>query len=250
VPAEVRDLVLKLASENPTWGYLRIKGELRKVGMSVSASTVRRILRGKRVRPAPHRGGMTWGEFLHAHAGGVLACDFFTVDNVLLRRFYVFFFLEVSTRRVFLAGCTANPNRDWVSQQGRNLSWQIGDGVLRPTILIRDRDAKFSATFDEVFSAEGVKVVTTPPKAPRANSFAERWIQSARREVLDRMIVLGEHHLGAVMTEYVAHYNRARPHRSLGLEAPIPWEPPVATGPIVRRARLGGLINEYSRAAA
>lgn len=115
VPAEMRGLVLKLASENPTWGYLRIKGELRKVGMSVSASTVRRILRAKRVPPAPHRGGMTWSAFLRAHAGGVLACDFFTVDTVLLRRFYVFFFLEVSTRRVFLAGCTANPNGAWVS---------------------------------------------------------------------------------------------------------------------------------------
>jgi len=149
----MRGLVLKLASENPTWGYLRIKGELRKVGMSVSASTVRRILRAKRVPPAPRRGGMTWSAFLRAHAGGVLACDFFTVDTVLLRRFYVFFFLEVSTRRVFLAGCTANPNGDWVSQQARNLCWQIGDGVLRPTILVRDRDAKFSAVFDEVFSA-------------------------------------------------------------------------------------------------
>lgn len=122
--------------------------------------------------------------------------------------------------------------------------------MLRPTILIRDRDAKFSAVLDEVFSAEGVKVVKTPPQAPRANSFAERWIQSARREVLDRLIILGEDHLGAVMTEYVSHYNRARPHRSLGLKAPIPWEAPVVGGPIVRRARLGGLINEYSRAAA
>lgn len=250
LPAELRELVIRLASENPTWGYLRIKGELRKLGYRLSASTIRRVLGKKRLPPAPRRGGMAWGEFLRAHAGAVLACDFFTVDTVLLRRLYVFFIIELSTRRVFLAGCTANPSGDWVTRQARNLSWLIGDGELRPTILIRDRDSKFTSSFDEVFRADGVRVVKTPPRAPRANSVAERWIQSARREALDRILIFSERHLRAVMAEYVDHYNRARPHRSLGLAAPIPANDQVAQGPVARRARLGGLINEYYRLAA
>ena len=163
MPTELQELVIRLASENPTWGYLRIKGELRKLGHTLSASTIRRLLRKKRLPPAPRRGGMAWGDFIRAHAGTVLACDFFTVDTVLLRRIYVFFFIELSTRRVFLAGCTAHPNGDWVTQQARNLSWRIGDGALSPKILIRDRDSKFVPTFDEIFRSEGIEMVKTPP---------------------------------------------------------------------------------------
>jgi len=193
---------------------------------------------------------LAWGEFLRAHAGAVVACDFFTVDTVLLRRFYVFFFIELSTRRVYLAGCTDHPNGDWVTQQARNLSWRISDGEFKPKVLIRDRDCKFVAAFDEVFRSDGVPVVKTPPRAPRANSFAERWVQSARREVLDRMLIFGERHLQAVMGAYVDHYNRERPHRGLDLYMPMPTDEVMGAGPLVRRARLGGLINEYSRLAA
>jgi hypothetical protein len=148
IPVDLRDLILRLAAENPTWGYLRIQGELRKLGHRLSASTIRRVLRRKRVPPAPRRGGLAWDEFLRAHAGAVMACDFFTVDTVLLRRLYVFFFIELSTRRVYLAGCTDHPNGDWVTQQVRNLSWRISDGEFKPKVLIRDRDCKFVAAFD------------------------------------------------------------------------------------------------------
>lgn len=250
VSAELQELVIKLASENPAWGYLRIKGELRKLGYKLSASTIRRLLRKRRLPPAPRRGGMAWSEFLRAHTGALLACDFFTVDTVLLRRLYVFFFIELSTRRVFFAGCTANPNGAWVTQQARHLCWRIDDGELQPKVLMRDRDCKFTPAFDEVFGSDSVRVVKTPPRAPRANSFAERWIQSARREALDRILILGERHLQAVMTEYVDHYNRARPHRGLGLDVPLPHADLVTERPIARRARLGGLINEYVRLAA
>jgi putative transposase len=250
VPTELRELVVRLASENPTWGYLRIKGELRKLGHTLSASTIRRLVRKKRLPPAPRRGGMAWGEFIRAHAATVLACDFFTVDTVLLRRLYVFFFIELSTRRVFLAGCTAHPDGDWVTQQARNLSWRIGAGELSPKILIRDRDSKFVTAFDEIFRSEAIEMVKTPPQSPKANSVAERWIQSARHEALDRILIFGERHLLAVMADYVDHYNRARPHRGLGLDIPIPTADTMAGERIVRRQRLGGLINEYSRLAA
>ncbi len=204
----------------------------------------------KRVDVTASRRPKVWSEFLRAHAGAVLACDFFTVDTVLFRRLYVFFFIELSTRRVFFAGCTANPNGDWITQQARHLSWRIGDGELHPQVLIRDRDGKFTPPFDEVFRSDGVRVVKTPPKTPRANSVAERWVQTARREALDHILLFGERHLHAVMTEYVDHYNRARPHRGWGLDVPIPPADLVTEGRIVRRARLGGLINEYSRLAA
>jgi transposase InsO family protein len=193
---------------------------------------------------------MAWGEFIRAHAGTTLACDFFPVDTMLLRRIYVFFFIEMSTRRVFLVGCTAHPNGDWVTQQARNLSWKIGDGELTPKILIRDRDSKYVGAFDEIFRSAAIDVVKTPPRCPTANSVAERWIQSARHEALDRILIFGERHLLAVMAEYVDHYNRARPYRGLGLDIPIPQLDSAARGQIVRRERLGGLINEYSRLAA
>jgi putative transposase len=247
---ETRGLVLRLATENPTWGYMRIRGELRKLGCRVSASTVRRVLGHRRVPPAPRRGGMEWGQFLRAHSGAVLACDFFTVDTVLLRRLYVFFFIDISTRRVFLAGCTAHPDGAWVVQQARNLSWHLGELPRHPQILIRDRDSKFTAVFDEVFRSEGVQVVKIPPRAPRANAFAERWVQSARRECLDRMLVFGERHLHLVMREYVDHYNRARPHRGLDLAIPQPPADRPCDGPVICHPRLGGVLNEYSRLAA
>jgi len=248
--AETHELVLRLAWENPLWGYLRIKGELRKLGCAVSASTIRRILRRHRVPPAPRRSGIAWGIFLRAHARSALACDFFTVDTVFLRRLYVFFFIELATRRVFFAGCTGHPDAAWVTQQARQLSWQLGDDDFRPTLLIRDRDCKFTPAFDEVFRSEGAHIVKTPVQAPKANAFAERWVQTARREALDRMLICGERHLCAVMSEYVDHYNHARPHRGLGLAVPLGIGASVAHGSVIRRARLGGLLNEYSRRAA
>lgn len=248
--AEVQELVVRLALDNPGWGYLRIKGELRKLGHELSASTIRRRLRKKRVPPAPRRGGLVWSEFLGAHAGAVLACDFFTVDTVLLERLYVFFFIELSTRRVFFAGCTAHPSQDWVAQQARNMAWHVEDVQVPANLLIRDRDCKFTPRFDEVFRVAGVRVVKTPPKAPRANSIAERWVQTARREARDRILIFSERHLCTVVAEFTDHYNRARPHRGLGLKIPVPDQDVVTGGRIVRHERLGGLINEYARSAA
>jgi transposase InsO family protein len=203
------------------------------------------------VPPAPRRAGLTWPAFLRAHATGLLACDFFTVETVRLRTLYVLFFLEVHTRRVFVAGCTAHPTAAWVTQQARNVCWELAEAGARPTVLLRDRDAKFAAAFDAVFAAQGVRVVRSPARTPQANAFAERWVGTIRRECLDWLLILGPGHLERVMREYVRHYSTARPHRALQLRPPLPRGQPVATvGPVRRHDRLGGVLHEYSRCAA
>ncbi len=248
---ECQQLILRLARENPGWGYRRIQGELRKLGHEVSATSIRGILRRHRVPPAPRRSGLSWQRFLRAQAGAVLACDFFTVDTIWLKQLYVLFFIELASRRVFVAGCTERPTAAWVTQQARNLIWELGEADLRPKLLIHDRDSKFAAGFDEVFRSEGVRLVTTPYRAPRANAVCERWIGSIRREALDWLLIMGERHLRHVLREYVEHYNLARPHRSLGLRAPLGrQELGESIGGVVCRSRLGGLLHEYSRRAA
>ena len=242
-------LILRLAKESPRWAYLRIQGELRKFGVSVSASCICSLLRRHGLPPAPRRDGPTWKEFLSQQAAGMVACDFFCIDTVWLKTLYVLFFIEHSTRRVHLAGVTAHPNSAWVTQQARNLA--IEGSLAETRFLIRDRDAKYSRPFDEVFRSEGVRVIGTPIRAPRANAIAERFVRSARRECLDHILALGERHLERVLREYVMHYNKERPHRGLSLETPEPKPPPTGIpGDIVRVARLGGLINEYHRRAA
>src|SRR5712691_9674836 len=176
----VRELVLRFARENPGWGYPRIAGELLKLGLRVSPSTIRRILLTDRLGPAPRRSGPSWPQLLRQQAAGMLACDFFTVETISLRRFYVLFFIELGSRRVHLAGCTTNPTGAWVTQQARNLSFT--DILERTHFLIHDRDSKFSAAFDEVFRSEGVKVIQTPIRAPRANAYAERFVRTVRAE--------------------------------------------------------------------
>jgi putative transposase len=252
VAAEIRSLVLRLAGENSTWGYCRIHGELCRLGYRVGASTVWTILKTGGVDPAPRRSALTWRQFLRAQANGVLAVDFFTVDTVLLRRLYVLFAIEVGTRRVHLLGVAANPTGEWVAQQARNLLMDLGERSDRFRFLVRDRDTKFTAAFDGVFAAVGIQVLKTPVRAPRANAYAERWVGTVRRELLDRMLIFGRRHLELVLEEYVGHYNAHRPHRSLGQAAPLgPAQAPVAVagGRVVRRDRLGGLIGEYSQAA-
>src|SRR5262249_37087997 len=198
------------------------------------ASTIQRLLRRHRVPPAPGRAGLSWPAFLRTHAPGRLACDFFTVETVRLRTLYVLFFLEVQTRRVVVAGCTAHPTAAWVIQQARNLTWNLAEAGVRPSVLLRDRDAKFSPDFDAVLAAEGVRVVRTPVRAPRANAFAERWVGTVRRECLDWLLITGEQHLRPVLREYAAHYNAARPHRALGLRPPraAPSSNAGATAPV------------------
>jgi putative transposase len=252
VAAEIRALVLRLASENPTWGYRRIHGELCRLGYWIGASTVWAILHRAGVNPAPKRSALSWRQFLRAQAKGVLAVDFFTVDTVLLQRLYVLFVLEVATRRVHVLGVTPHPVGDWVTQQARNLLMGLQERVGRFRFLLRDRDTKFTAAFDAVFVAEGLRVLRTPVRAPPANAYTERWVGTVRREVLDRMLILGCRQLRAVLAEYADHDNGHRPHRALGQAPPLgPGEPVVLApaGRIVRRDRLGGLIHEYTQVA-
>jgi hypothetical protein len=251
LPAGVRDLIARLAAENPTWGYQRVRGELFKLGHEVSATAIRTTLRRTGVPPAPRRAGLTWSAFLRAHAGAVLECDFFTVETIRLRTLHVLFFLDVHTRRVFVAGCTAHPNAAWVTQQARNLVWALDDAGARPTVLIRDRDAKFPAAFDDVFHSDGVRVVRAPFRAPRARAHAERWVGTIRRECLDWLLIMEQRHLERVLREYVDHYNAARPHQALALRPPLPRDRPASPfGDVLRRDRLGGLLHEYERLAA
>jgi transposase InsO family protein len=249
--AELRALVLRLAGENPTWGYRRVHGELCRLGYRLGASTVWTILQRAGVAPAPKRSALTWRQFLRAQAEGVLAVDFFTVDTVLLQRLYVLFVMEVATRRVHVLAVTVHPVGEWVAQQARNLLMGLGD-LGRFRFLIRDRDTKFTAAFDAVFAAEGIQMLITPVRAPRANAYAERWVGTVRRECLDRMLVVGRRHLVSVLSEYAEHYNGHRPHRALGQAPPLgPTSRPDRRlgGRVVRHDRLGGLIHEYAQVA-
>ncbi|MFF4625675.1 integrase core domain-containing protein [Nonomuraea jabiensis] len=245
-------LIQQLARENPRWGYERIRGELRHLGHQVSGATIRRILKRARLGPAPRRADDRWRDFLRAHAASTLACDFFTVDTVTLRRLYVFFVVEVGTRFVHVLGVTARPDSAWVAQQARNLLADLKDRAATFRSLIRDRDAKFTDSFDEVFAGDGIDVLKIPPRSPRANAFAERWVRTARTECTDRLLIFGERHLRTVLAEYTDHYNRHRPHRSLGLRPPNDDDSdviPLPLGRIERRQILDGLINEYQRAS-
>ncbi len=250
IDPEVRELVLRLARENRRWGCLRIQGELRKLGIRVGATTIRSILRRSGLGPAPRRSGPSWSEFLHAQAHGMVACDFFTVETAWLRTLYVLFFVELGSRRVHLAGVTANPDCAWISQQARNLA--IEDRLEKVRFLLHDRDVKFSGPFDEIIRSEGVRVIKTPIRAPQANAVAERWVRTVRNECLDRILIVGRRHLERVLRAYVAHFNDARPHRSLDLIPPAGSTQPRGSPPvdILRRDVLGGLIHEYYAAAA
>jgi putative transposase len=251
---EVQQLIIRLARENPRWGYQRIKGELQRLGVQVSATTVRTILRRHGLDPAPRRMATTWRAFLRQQAAGIVACDFFTADTVWLRRLYVLFFIELDTRRVHLAGVTAHPDSAWVTQQARNLLLVLGERGRPVRFLLRDRDAKFCRSFDDVFRSEGGEVVVTPVRTPTANAYAERWVGTVRAECLDWLLIVGRGHLEQVLRVYVKHYNRHRPHRALELEAPD--RPSGLTvvganerGEVRRRDLLGGLLHEYRRAA-
>jgi len=244
-------LILRLASENPRWGYQRIAGELKGLGVSVSATTVRTVLVEAGVPPAPERGGMSWRAFLRQQAATTLACDFLTVETAFLQRIYVLFFISLATRRIEYVACSSNPDGVWTSQQARNLMMHLGDE--HPfRLLIHDRDSKFGGGFDEIFRSEGVRVIRTPVRAPNANAYAERWVRTVRADCLDHLLIVGRRHLERVVRVYVRHYNGHRPHRALGLTAPDHFaEAPTAARPVDPRRRdlLGGLIHEYRVAA-
>jgi putative transposase len=248
VPAEIRAVVLRLARENPTWGYRRIHGELHQLGHRVAASSVWKILRAAGIEPTPNRTGPSWAQFIRGQADAVVATDFFTVDTALLRRYYVLFFIDIDNRRVHLAGTTANPTGTWTTQQARNLLMHR-DRRLR--FVIHDGAGQFTRAFDDVFQAIGAEAITTPPRAPCANAYAERWVRTVRHELLDRTLIWNQHQLQTLLAEYCEHYNRHRPHRSLNQRPPDGHTiVPTCTGqPIRRHTSCSGLINEYRTAA-
>ena len=237
-----------MARGNPRWGDRRIEGELLKLGIKVSATAIRMLLRQHRISPAPRRSGPNWRQFIRAHASAIIATDLFTIDTVLLQRLYVIVFIELGTRRLLFANCTANPDSAWITQQARNLVYDMQDLGVPVRFAIHDRDAKFTCGFDAVLESAGVEVIRTPYRAPRANSRCERSIGSARREFFDFMIVVGERHLRLLLDLWLDYYNRGRPHMALDLVAPDP-RPTPAAGAIVRERKLFGLTTEYSRAA-
>ena len=252
---ELVELIVRLASENRAWGVVRIQGELRRLGHRIGAGTIRRILRGRRIPPPAARDDR-WRTFLRAHAQSILAIDLLHVDCVLsLTRLYAAFVIGHRTRRVHLLGVTRYPTGPWLTQLARDLTADLEEAGHRFTHLIRDRDAKFTSAFDTVFTAVGIDVLLTAPQAPRMNAIAERFVRTVRAECTDRMLIIGERHLHAALSEYVKHYNTGRSHQGhdMSLRAPddspdiIPF--PAPADRIRRKSVLGGLINEDEAAA-
>ncbi len=245
-------LVVAMATENPTWGYRRIHGELVGLGHRLAASTVWQILKTHGFEPSPGRTSVTWTAFLRSQAA--VACDFVTIDTARLRRYYLLFFIDIISREVFLAGVTAHPTGAWTTQAARNLFLHHGNQLTGAGALVRDRASQFIDAFDEIFRTEGLKILKTPVRAPLANSFAERWIGSLRRELLDRTIIWNQRQLERLVVDYIDHYNTHRPHRSLDQRPPHATDETPANAPppqphVVRSTRCDGLIHEYRNAA-
>ncbi|MFD1938760.1 integrase core domain-containing protein [Nonomuraea mangrovi] len=252
----IRALALRLARENSSWGYRRIHGEIAALGIKVAASTVWEILREHGIPPAPERQGTTWADFLRSQAEALLACDLFEVRTLTAARLYVFAVIEHSTRRVRILGATEHPTGQWIVQLGRNLLMDLEDAGSKAKFLIRDRDSKFTAAFDTLLTDAGIKIVTTGIRVPRMNSLTERWIQTCRRELLDRTLIWNQRHLLHALREFETHYNEHRPHRALKQAAPLRPLPQPINKPaqirrleVRRRDRLGGTLHEYRHAA-
>jgi transposase InsO family protein len=249
---EICRLIVRMTKDNPRWGYIRIQGELRRLGIRVGASPIKRLLRRAGLGPAPRR-APSWGELLRSQAEGIGACDFFTVETAFLKTLHVLFFIEIGSRRLHVTTATANPNDSFVTQQARNLCFELDERAEPLRFLIPDRDSKFSSSFDEVFCSEGMRIIRTPVRSPQANAFAERLVKTLRHEVLDWTLILGRRHLDRVLASYASPYNVERPHRGIGLRAPEKQShvDPVEIVPeIKRRDLLGGLIHEYYPVAA
>jgi transposase InsO family protein len=254
-PTAIRQLVLRMATDNPSWGHRRVHGELVRLGHRIAASTVWQILHDAGIDPAPRRSGPSWRQFLTTQAKAIVAVDFVHVDTVFLHRIYALIMVEHGSRRAHLLGVTAHPSGAWTTQAARNLLVNLGERLTGTKFLVRDRDTRFTASFDAVFSSESIRIVKSPPRAPRANAICERMIGTLRRELLDRVLVVNERHLTRILTIYLHHFNTARPHRTLGQLAPTQAEtepPPVinlADYRVRRRAILHGLTSEYLLAA-
>ena len=244
----VRALVLRLARENPEWGYRRIHGELAGLGVKVAASTVWEILKNAGIDPAPRRTGAAWSQFLRSQAEAILACDFFTADLPGGTRAYVLAVIEHATRRIRILAVTLQPSGDWTAQQARNLLMDLGEKAHKVKFMIRDRGSNFTAAFDAVLAGAGIRTVLCNVRTPRMNAIAERWIGGCRRELLDRTLIWNQHHLRRILRQYETHHNQHRPHRSLHGAAPLkPLPEPVDLDQhrVRKHAHVGGLINEY-----
>jgi transposase len=244
----IRALVIRLARENPEWGYRRIHGELAGLGVRVSASTVWEILTQAGIDPAPRRTGPTWAQFLRSQAEAILACDFFTVGLLDGTRAHVLAVMEHATRRIRILGVTLHPTGEWTTQQARNLLMDLGDQTQRVKFMIRDHGSNFTPAFDAVLADAGIRIVLCNVRTPRMNATAERWIGGCRRELPDRTLIWNQHHLRRILSDYETHHNQHRPHRSLHGAAPLtPLPEPVDLGQyrVRRHTRVGGLINEY-----
>src|ERR1035437_8716047 len=249
---EICRLVVGMAKDNPRWGYVRIQGELRKLGIRLGASSIKRLLLRAGLGPAPRR-GLSWGEFLRTQADGVLACDFFTVESAFLKTLYVLFFIELGSRRLHITVATRHPSGSFVTQQARSLCFKLDERDEPLRFLIHDRDAKFSGPFDEVLRSEGIGIIRTPMRSPRANAFAERAVKTLRHEALDWTLILGPRHLDHVLASYARHYNAERPHRGIAPRVPDRQshvEPVEIVPEIKRRDLLGGLSHAYYPLAA
>src|SRR6266700_3734546 len=244
----IRALVLRLARENPGWGYRRIHGELAGLGVKIAASTVWEILKNAGIHPAPRRAGATWPQFLRSQAEAILACDFFTADLLDGTQAYVLAVIEHATRRIRILGVTVHPTGAWTAQQARNLVMDLGEQAHRVKFMIRDRGSNYTAAFDTVLADAGIRTVLCNVRTPRMNAIAERWIGGCRREILDRTLIWNQAHLRRILRQYETHHNRHRPHRSLDSAAPLrPLPEPVDLEQhrVRRRPRVGGMINEY-----
>jgi len=253
--AAITKLVIRLAAENPPWGHRRGQGELVRLGHRLAASTVWQILHDAGLDPAPRRSGPTWRQFFTAQAKAVVAVDFLHVDTVFLRRISALIAVEHGSRRSHLIGVTAHPTGAWTTQAARNLLMDLADRATTITFLLRDRDSRFTTALDAVFAADSIRILTPPPRAPRANAICERMIGTLRHELLDRILIVNQRHLRRILAGYLQHVNTARPHRTLGQLPPAQAEtqpPPVinlADHQIRRRPVLGGLTSEYQIAA-
>jgi len=247
---EVKALIVQLALEN-NWGYGKIEGELLKLGIAVSETTIRNVLNANGIEPAPVRAGsIGWKKLMRHYREQLLACDFFTIETIWLKTIYIFFMIELGTRRVYLAGISQHPNGHWVTQQARNTLWLLEDHETDFVGLIRDNDSKYIDAFDIVFESEDINIIRTPFQAPNANAFAERWVRTVREECLDKILILDEAHLQRVLNEFLAYYNTRRPHQSLAQQSPSERPQPEKTGLIQKRGILGGIINDYFRLPA
>src|ERR687894_413635 len=253
--AAIKSMVIRMAAENPTWGHRRVQGELIRLGHRIAASTVWQILHDAGIDPAPRRSAPTWRQFLTAQAKAVLALDFLHVDTVFLRRVYALIAVEHGSRRTHLMGVSTHPTGAWTTQAARNLMMDLGDHVTTVKFLLRDRDSRFTRAFDAVFAADGIRILTSPPRAPRANAICERMIGTLRRELLDRILIVNERHLRQILTTYLHHFNAARPHRALAQLPPAQakTQPPhvinLTDHQVHRRPILDGLTSEYQIAA-